>query len=96
MDAGLTVGQGNTLSVIAKGRTVSFALGTSYYPLSATSNEDSSKPSSRSSRPPLVFAGYGLAVPDVGYDDYAGIDVTGKAVLIFSHEPQERDSAAVA
>ena len=41
---------------------------------------------------PLVFAGYGLAVPDVGYDDYAGIDVTGKAVLIFSHEPQERDA----
>ena len=28
------------------------------------------------------------------YDDYAGLDVTGKAVLIFSHEPQEnrRDS----
>ena len=28
------------------------------------------------------------------YDDYAGIDVKGKAVLIFSHEPQEtrRDS----
>jgi hypothetical protein len=40
---------------------------------------------------PLVFAGYGLAVPSVGYDDYAKIDVANKAVLIFSHEPQERD-----
>ena len=94
LDAGLTVGQGNTLSVIAKGRTVSFALGTSYYPLSATSNEDSSKPSTDLRGLSLVFAGYGLAVPDVGYDDYAGIDVTDKAVLIFSHEPQERDSAS--
>ena len=28
---------------------------------------------------------------DVGYDDYAGIDVADKAVLIFSHEPQETD-----
>ena len=43
---------------------------------------------------PLVFAGYGLAVPDIGYDDYSRIDVTGKAVLIFSHEPQERDASS--
>ena len=30
----------------------------------------------------------------MNYDDYAGLDVNGKAVLIFSHEPQEnrRDS----
>ena len=92
LDAGLTVGQGNTLSVTAKGRTMSFVLGTSYYPLSATSNEDLSKPSADLRGLSLVFGGYGLAVPDVGYDDYAGIDVTGKAVLIFSHEPQERDA----
>ncbi len=41
---------------------------------------------------PLVFAGFGLSAPGQGYDDYAGIDVNGKAVLIFSHEPQEQDS----
>jgi hypothetical protein len=41
-----------------------------------------------------VLAGYGIAVPDVGYDDYAGVDATGKAVLIFSHEPQERDASS--
>jgi hypothetical protein len=40
---------------------------------------------------PLVFAGYGLSVPSASYDDYDRIDVAGKAVLIFSHEPQERD-----
>jgi hypothetical protein len=38
---------------------------------------------------PIVFAGYGIAVPEVGYDDYGRVDVAGKAVLIFSHEPQE-------
>jgi len=91
LDAGLTVGKGNTLSVVVRGRTLNFTLGTSYYPLSATSNEDASKPSADLRDLPLVFAGYGLAVPNVGYDDYAGIDVTDKAVLIFSHEPQERD-----
>lgn len=90
--AGLTVGSPNRLSISAKGRTAQFALGTSYYPLSAPSNEDPVKPSSDLRGLPLVFAGYGLAVPAVGYDDYRDIDVNGKAVLIFSHEPQERNA----
>ena len=34
---------------------------------------------------PVVFAGYGITAPELGYDDYAGLDVTGKAVLIFDH-----------
>ncbi len=29
--------------------------------------------------------------PQLRYDDYAGIDATGKAVLILTHEPQEND-----
>lgn len=36
---------------------------------------------------PVVFAGYGLARPDLGYDDYAGIDVRGRAVLAFKTPP---------
>jgi hypothetical protein len=90
--AGLAIGSGNRLSLSAKGRTVNFTLGVSYYPLSAPSNEDPAKASSDLRGLPLVFAGYGLAAPDSGYDDYGRIDVTGKAVLVFSHEPQERDS----
>jgi hypothetical protein len=90
--AGLTVGQGNKLTVNIKGRTVNFALGVSYYPLAAPSNEDPSQASTDLHALPMVFAGYGLAVPDAGYDDYSRIDANGKAVLIFSHEPQERDA----
>jgi hypothetical protein len=37
----------------------------------------------------VVFAGYGITASGIGYDDYAGVDVRGKAVLIFDHEPQE-------
>ena len=92
LSAGLTVGATNKLSISAKGRIVSFELGASYYPLSAPANEDPAKPSTELQALPLVFAGYGLAVPDIGYDDYRDIDVKGKAVLIFSHEPQERDA----
>jgi hypothetical protein len=36
---------------------------------------------------PLVFAGYGISAPDLGYDDYAGIDVTGKIVVILRGAP---------
>jgi hypothetical protein len=43
---------------------------------------------------PLVFAGFGLSTPQASYDDYAGLDVAGKAVLIFSHEPQEADRSS--
>ena len=39
----------------------------------------------------VVFAGYGITAPELGYDDYAGLDVGGKAVLVFDHEPREGD-----
>lgn len=38
---------------------------------------------------PVVFAGYGITNKEKNYDDYAGIDVAGKFVLIFRHEPKE-------
>lgn len=93
--AGLSVGQGNELVVQARGsRAVRLALGTAYYPLSATPNDSPSTASAALDDTPLVFAGYGISAPAFNYDDYAGLDVSGKAVLIFSHEPQEtqRDS----
>jgi hypothetical protein len=47
---------------------------------------------------PLVFAGYGITARDeshkLDYDDYAGIDVRGKAVLILRREPQQFDDAS--
>ncbi len=39
---------------------------------------------------PVVFAGYGITDPQRGYDDYAGLDVKGKAVLVLRHEPREQ------
>ena len=40
---------------------------------------------------PLVFVGYGITSEKDGYDDYAGLDVTGKAVIILRHEPRQDD-----
>lgn len=36
---------------------------------------------------PLVFAGYGISAPDLGYDDYAAIDVRGKLAVVISGAP---------
>jgi aminopeptidase YwaD len=44
----------------------------------------------------VVFAGYGLHLPDRGWDDYAGLDVNGKIVLVLRHVPNERALAAEA
>lgn len=38
---------------------------------------------------PLAFAGYGLTVPENGYDDLAGLDLHGKVAVIFSGAPAE-------
>ncbi|MBA3343006.1 MAG: hypothetical protein H0T48_14385 [Gemmatimonadaceae bacterium] len=44
---------------------------------------------------PVVFAGFGVSAPELGYDDYAGIDVKGKIVLVFEHEPEETNPRSV-
>ncbi|NNF28146.1 MAG: peptidase M28, partial [Gemmatimonadetes bacterium] len=36
---------------------------------------------------PLAFVGYGVSAPDLGYDDYAGVDVDGKVVVWLSGAP---------
>ena len=35
----------------------------------------------------LVFAGYGITANELGYDDYAGIDVKDKVVVVLRYEP---------
>ena len=36
---------------------------------------------------PMVFAGYGVSASEFGYDDYAGLDVQGKIVVLLRYEP---------
>ena len=37
---------------------------------------------------PVVFAGYGISAPSIGWDDYAGVDVEGKIVLVLRLSPE--------
>lgn len=36
----------------------------------------------------LVFVGYGISLPNAGYDDYANVDVTGKVAVILRGAPR--------
>ena len=85
---GISLEPGNTLSLATSNGTVAFEVGRDYRLVSTSSN---SAPTSL----PVVFAGYGITAAAQHYDDYAGIDASGKAVLIFTHEPQENDPRSV-
>jgi Peptidase family M28 len=42
---------------------------------------------------PLVFVGYGLRVPEMHIDDFAGLDCKGKILVVFSGSPSELSAA---
>src|SRR5258708_25118623 len=74
--------QTSGLTVRASGKT------TTYHSPNATG----AFPQDASLTAPVVFAGFGITAPELKYDDYDGLDVHGKIVLIFDHEPQETDA----
>ena len=41
---------------------------------------------------PVVFCGYGLSRPDLNYDDYAGINVKNKIVMVFKQNPKWKNN----
>ena len=44
---------------------------------------------------PLVFVGFGITAPELNYDDYGDLDVKGRIVVAFEHEPQEKVEGSV-
>jgi hypothetical protein len=92
--SGLSVGASNTLTMTGPQGSRTLRLGNDYEPLSIIAPE-SQGPAEQSLSAPLVFAGYGISAPSYNYDDYAGLDVSGKAVLLLRHEPQENDERSV-
>jgi hypothetical protein len=73
----------NTLLVLgAEGASRSLRAGQEFYPHRFSA--------SGSATGAVVFAGFGISAPHLGYDDYQG-GVKGKVVLALDHEPGERD-----
>ena len=41
----------------------------------------------------LVFVGYGVEAPEFGWDDFKGVDVTGKTMVVLVNDPPVSDTA---
>ena len=85
MPIGSELGEPNVLSFTAPGegkeKSVGLKLGETFTPLAlgGSANLDV----------PLVFVGYGVTAKDKGYDDYEGVNVDGKAVVMLRRLPQD-------
>jgi len=82
-----TLSEPNIFKLISGPDTVNYKIKNDFVPVYLTAN--------RAVTGPVVFAGYGITAPEYDYDDYADINVKGKIVLIFTHEPQENDSTSI-
>lgn len=80
---GAKLGRENSLEARLNGRNERLALNRSFVPFafSAAARVTGS----------MVFAGYGITAEEYGYDDYKGLDVKDRIVIVLRHEPQEND-----
>jgi hypothetical protein len=81
----IRLGTPNTLAVLAPAPRA-LTPGTEFVPLAVSD--------SGAVTAPVVFAGYGISAPDLGYDDYAGLDARDKIVLVLAGEPRGGDPAS--
>jgi len=50
-------------------------------------------PESKVENSDMVFVGYGVVAPEYGWDDYKGLDVRGKTIVMLINDPQVPDPA---
>ena len=82
MTTGAELGPNNNLTLMGPGgKTILAKIDTDYVPCSfgGAGTVDI----------PVVFCGYGINAEDEGYNDFAGVDVKGKAVIIMRRVPQQ-------
>ncbi len=74
-----------SLSIQGPSGATSFALEKEYsgIPLSQKTDNDFSAEA--------VFVGHGISAPELGWDDYKGVDVRGKVLVYFTNEPPSND-----
>jgi hypothetical protein len=77
--AGIRLGKGNRFEVTIGDKVTPYAVGGDFMPM-AFSAEGPVEGE-------MVFAGYGISAPDLNHDDYAGLDVKGRIVLVLRYTP---------
>lgn len=82
--SGVLLGKNNFVSLKYKEKEMFLKLNKDYKPLSYSSSGEIEGT--------VVFAGYGISAKEIEYDDYEGIDVEGKIVLIFRYNPSGKNA----
>ena len=68
-----------SLALLRDGRKTELQYGVDYYTGGVSQDSDVTAP--------VVFVGFSVTAPELGYDDYAGIDVHGKIVVLLTGAP---------
>jgi len=85
VSTGITLGQGNALALTAPAAR-DLKLSKDFVPLAVSSDG--------TAEAEVIFVGYGITARDLGYDDYASLDVRDKIVLAMTGEPRANDPAS--
>jgi Zn-dependent M28 family amino/carboxypeptidase len=82
---GITTEKGTTLKLTGASGSVPMKYLEDYVAWSRTEEKVTDQKS------PLVFVGYGIVAPEYGWDDYKGMDVSGKTLLMLVNDPPSSD-----
>jgi len=82
---GVETRPGASLSASAAGRTAAFKWAEDFVGASQTQQPEDAFEAG------VVFAGHGITAREFNWDDYKGVDVTGKVVVVFTNEPPSTD-----
>ncbi len=74
-----------TASYVAGGKKISFK-----YPDDFIANSRHDRTETKVDNSDVVFVGYGVVAPEYGWDDYKGMDMTGKTMLMLVNDPPVR------
>ena len=74
-----------TASFSASGKTIALK-----YPADFIANSRHDRPETKIDKSDIVFVGYGVVAPEYGWDDYKGVDVKGKTILMLVNDPPVR------
>jgi Zn-dependent M28 family amino/carboxypeptidase len=78
--AGVNLGDKNSLATTINGKTQQRLLRDDFVPMTFSTKA--------SLEAGVAFVGYGISASDIGYDDYAGLDVSGRVVLALRFSPE--------
>ncbi len=85
---GVATDAGAQLSASAGGKTVQFKWAEEF-----VGAAEEQKPLSKFAGVETVFVGHGIVAPEFQWNDYQGVDVKGKIVVLFTSEPPSDDPA---